>query len=248
MRRPSLLFAAAIAALALTGCRPSEADLVRGTVEEFTAALSHGNGALACEQLGEAGMSELLLTALRAGVSGSGLEAAHVDRCAVIADRLAAREPSRLAEVSESRITRTILEGDTATVETAAGAYELEETQGRWRLTRFEPVATVLAGHPVPEEPVSVVIARPELSEPALGRTSAGRTRSDSVELSATFEPSDAEVRIEPSSGTVVRRLETGDGRLTAELGLRRGRNEVVLVASAPGRADKEVAVRITRD
>ena len=236
-----------LSALLLTGCGESEGDRVRRTVDEFTGALARGDGAAACELLAEAGVSELMLAAVRADVAATGLEDPTVDRCAVMAERLAA-EATGLVALRQVPVTRTLLEGDVATVETDAGPYELEEVEGHWRLARFEPVAAVLAGDAAPVRPVGLTIARPELSEPALGPALAGRTRKETVELTATLEPEDARIRLEPSPGTRVRRREVRDGRLRAELELRLGRNEVLLTASAPGRTDTELAVRITRE
>ena len=247
MRRPRWLVATALTALLVTGCGQSEGGQVRQTVDEFTAALARGDGAAACERLAEAGVSELLLVAVRADVATTGLEEPRVDRCALIAERLAA-DATGLAELREAATARTLVEGDLATVETDAGAYELEEVEGRWRLTRFDPVSAVLAGGAAPVRPVGLTIARPELSEPALGPALAGRTRKETVELTATFEPDDARIRIEPSPGTRVRRFEADDGRVRAELDLRRGLNQILLSASAPGRSDTEIAIRITRE
>lgn len=238
-----------LSALLLTGCAESESEgeRVRRTVDEFTAALARGDGAAACERLAEAGVSELLLAAVRADVPGTALEDPTVDRCAVIAERLTSGATG-LAALRQVPFNRTLLEGDAATVETDAGSYELEEVGDRWLLARFEPVSAVLAGGDAPVRPVGLTVARPELSEPALGATLAGRTRKETVELTATVEPEHARVRIEPAPGTRVRGLEVRDGRLRAELDLRLGPNEVLLSASAPGRADTELAVRITRE
>ena len=247
MRRPSSLMLLALAALVLSGCGDSDGGQVRRTADQFTAALVRGDGTAACERLAEAGVSELLLIALRAEVPATALDEPAVDHCAVIAERLAA-DANGLADLQDVPVTRTLLEGDVATVETHAGSYELEEINGRWRLTRFDPVATVLAGRPAPVRPVSVTIARPQLADPALGSALAGTTRKKTVELTASMEPKDARVQIAPSTGTRVRRLEARDGRVRAELELQRGRNEVLLSASTPGRASTELAVRITRE
>lgn len=247
MRRLRALVVVALASVLVTGCRESEGERVRRTVEDFTAALAGGDGAAACEQLAEAGVSELLLAALRAGVPATALDAPTVDHCAVIAGRLG-EDAAGLADLRRVPVTRTLLEGDIATVETDAGSYELEELDGRWRLTRFDPLAAALAGEAAPVRPVSVTIARPKLAEPALGRALAGRTREDTVEITATLDPKDARVRIDASAGARVRHSEARDGRLRAELELRRGRNEIRLSASAPGRTDTELAIRITRE
>lgn len=247
MKRRSRLATLALAVLALAGCRESDAELARRTVDEFTAALVRGEGTAACDRLAEAGVSELLLVALQADLRETRLGATTVDRCAVIARELAEDAPE-LSRIRDARVSRTLLEGDVATVETDAGAYELEEVHGRWRVTRFEPVAAVLAGLPAPVRPVSLTIARPELSEPALGKALAGHTRDETVELTGTFTPADARVTIEHAPGTRVHSAEVGDGRLRVELRLRRGHNQIRLLASAPGRADTELAVRLTRE
>lgn len=247
MTRPSRLVVLALTALVLAGCRDGEGERVRRTVEDFNAALVRGDGLAACDQLAEAGVSELLLTALEAGLRPPDIDAPAVDRCAAIAGQLAADASGR-SELRHLPINRTLLEGDRATVETDAGAYELEEVRGHWRLTRFEPAAAVLAGRPVPVLPVTLTVGRPELPEPALGKALAGRTRKETVELTATFAPPDARVEVDAAPGTRVKSLQARDGRLKAELELRRGRNEVLLSASAPGRADTELAVRLTRE
>ena len=246
MRRPSRLPALVLLVLALVGCRESEGERARRTVESFIAALVRGDGSAACAHLGEAGVSELLLTALQADLDPIGLDAATVDRCALITRELAAEAPelSRLRDVG---VNRTLLEGDLATVETDAGAYELEESQGEWRLTSFAPVAAILSGRPAPLRPVSLAIARPELSEPALGPSVAGSTRDASLELTGTVAPANARVEVQSTSGTRVRSVDVRDGRFRLELELRRGSNEVVLAASAPGHADTALAVRLTR-
>lgn len=247
MKRRNRLAALALSALVLAGCRESEGELARRTVDEFTAALVRGDGTAACDRLAEAGVSELLLAALQADLRTTGLDAPTVDRCAVIARDLAEDAPE-LSRLRRAHITRTLLEGDVATVDTDAGAYELEEVRGRWRLTRFEPVAAVLAGRAAPVKPVFLTIVRPELPEPALGKALAGRTRDETVELTGTFAPADAGVTIDAAPGTRVRSSEVRDGRLRVEIELRRGHNEILLVASAPGRADTELAVRLTRE
>ena len=247
MKPRSRLAAVALTALAFAGCRESEGEVARRTVDEFTAALVRGDGTSACARLAEAGVSELLFTALEADSRTTRLNATAGDHCAVIARELA-EGATGLSDVRYARVTRTLLEGDVATVETDAGPYELEEVRGRWRLTRFAPVAAVLAGRASPVSPVSLTIARPDLSEPALGNALAGHTRKDDVELTGTFAPADARVAIEPSPGTRVRKAEARDGRLRVELGLRRGDNDIRIVASAPGHTDTELAVRLTRE
>ncbi|MDP8909346.1 MAG: hypothetical protein M3N47_09585, partial [Chloroflexota bacterium] len=98
-----------LTALLLTSCGESEGGQVRRTVDEFTAALARGDGAAACERLAEAGVSELLLAAVRAYVPATGLEEPTVDRCAVIAERLA-EDATGLAELRQVPTTRTLLE------------------------------------------------------------------------------------------------------------------------------------------
>ncbi len=162
--------------------------------------------------------------------------------CSGMYGRVAARVPGM------SAVTRVLLEGDRATVETRAGAYEVEERDGRWQVARLEPVVRVLAGGPADEHPVGMTVVRPRLAEPALGPALAGRTDKASIELTGTLEPEDARLEAEPSPGTRVRRVEARDGRFRVELDLRPGRNEVLLRARAPGRAPTELAVRLTRE
>ena len=236
-----------VIALLAGGCRDNEGERAERAVRELVGALERGDGRAACDRLSEAGISELLLAGIREGVPASGLEAPTADRCALVARRLA--EGARgLGELRRAATTRVLLEGDRATVETRAGAYEVEERDGRWHVARLEPVVRVLTGGPADEHPVGITVVRPKLAEPALGPALAGRTDKASIELTGTLEPEDARLQIEPSPGTEVRRVEARDGRFRVELELQRGHNEVLLGARAPGRAPTELAVRLTRE
>ena len=247
-RRSALVTVVAAALTAGCGDRPSEGERAVQEVREFVGALERADGRAACERLAEAGVSELLLVALRGDVSTAGLEQPRDDRCAVIARRLA-EGTSGLDELRRAPVTRTLIEGDRATVETEAGPYEAEEGRdGRWRVARFEPVARALAGRPASERPVGLVLVRPKLREPALGPAVAGRVKQASIELTGTLEPQDARLEATPSPGTRVGRVEARDGRFRVKLDLRRGPNEVLLTARAPGRAPTELAVRPTRE
>ena len=242
-----LLPALLVAALLAGGCRDGEGDRAARAVRDFVGALERADGRAACDRLTEAGVSELLLTGIRGGVEASGLEDPRADRCAIVAQRLA-QDARGLDELRRAPRTRTLLEGDRATVQTRAGAVEVEERDGRWQVARFEPVVRVLTGGPAGEQPVGLAVVRPRLSEPALGPALAGRTDRRWIELTGTLEPHDAQVAVEPSRGTRVRRVEARDGRFRVELELRRGHNEVLLRARAPRRAPTEVAVRLTRE
>ena len=248
MGRRSGLVALALAALLAGGCRESEGKRAVQAVRGFVGALERADGHAACERLAEAGVSELLLAALRTGVPASGLEAPRADRCAIVARRLV-DDAAGLGELRRSPVTRTLLEGDRATVETRAGAYEVEEERdGRWRVARFEPVVRVLTSGWASERPVGLAVVRPRLREPALGPALAGRTDEASIEVSGTLEPDDARLGVTASPGTRLVRVEARDGRFRVKLELRRGRNDVLLIARAPGRAATELAVRLTRE
>ena len=243
MRRSPLLFVL-VAALALGGCRDADEELAVGAVREFVGALERGDGRSACARLSEAGMSELLLTAVRARTLVA-LEDTGADRCAAVASGLARRAVG-LAALRRSPVSAVRVEGDRATVETRAGAYEAEERDGRWLVGAFEPVAEALAGVPPPGEPVHLSVVRPRLTEPALGPVAAGRADDGVAELTGTLEPADAVLEARASGGTRVERVEARDGRFRVRLRLRRGHNDVVLTARAAGRAPIERIVRLT--
>jgi hypothetical protein len=244
----ALALSLSLSALLAAGCGETDGERAVRAVREFVGALERADGRPACERLAEAGVSELLLAALRTGIPASGLESPGADRCAIVARRLA-EGASGLAELRRSPVTRTLVEGDRATVETRTGAYELEEGRdGHWRVARFEPVVRVLTGGSASERPVGLAVVRPRLREPALGPALAGRTDEESIELTGTLEPEGARLGVEPSPGTRAARVDASDGRFRVRLRLRPGRNEVVLVARAPGRATNELAVRLTRE
>ena len=246
LRRLTLLAFLALAAMG-SGCQPSDSSRAVDTVRDFITALQRADGRAACEQLAEAGISELLLAGVRSEVRPSGLGEPAADRCAIVAESLAG-SAAGLGELRDSPVSRTLVEGDRATIETRAGAYEAEEVDGRWLLTRFDPVAEVLAGGSPPDHPVHLSVVRPRLREPALGATLAGRTDEESIELTGTLDPPDATLSIGEATGAEVERVEVRDGRFRVELGLSRGLNEVLLVAEAPSRSTTELAIDIERE
>ena len=241
----SLVVALALGALGATACEDADDELAVDAVRGFVGALERGDGRAACERLSEAGVSELLLTALRAGTRADGLDPPSADRCAVIASRLGDGAEG-LAELRRSPVSAVRVEGDRATVETRAGAYEAQERDGRWLVGALEPVARATTGSQAPGEPVHLSVVRPKLTEPALGPAVAGRTDDDVVELSGTLDPADATLTVRPSGGTRVTRVEARDGRFGVALELTRGRNEIVLAAAASGRERTERAIRLT--
>ena len=243
MRRRAAALATLVAVVG-AGCGEAGGERATEAVRGFVAALERGDGRAACDRLTERGIAELLLAAVRAGTRGEGLDAPAADRCALVAARLAARS-DRLAGLRRSPVGVVRIEGDRATVETRAGAYELEERSGRWRLSRFAPVARVLTGEPAVGEPVHVAVVRPKLREPALGATLAGRADDEVAELSGTLDPADAGLKVQPSGATGVTSVEARDGRFRVRLELVRGHNLVVLTAHAPGRRRTELAVRL---
>lgn len=248
MRRPDALLVAALAALALGGCRGDDGERAIAAVHEFVGALQRGDGAAACDRLAEAGVSELLLAAVRARVDPSGLAAADAQRCAIVARRLASGAERRLSQARGSPVTGVVLEGDRATVRTDAGAYEAREVRGRWLLTRFEPVVAAVTARSPQRRPVHLTVVRPRLEEPALGATLAGRTSDATVEISGSLEPADASLRVVRSSGARVESVESRDGRFRIRAALSRGPNRLLLRADAPDRDPVEVAVELTRD
>lgn len=247
MRRSAALLASAVGlATAAAGCRERDTEEATAAVRGFVAALERGDGRAACERLAEPGVADLFVTAIRAETSGDGLEAPDADRCALVAERLAANASAPLAELRSAPVTAVRLEGDRATVETRAGSYELEERDGRWLVSGLEPVTRVLADGTVPREPVHLTLVRPRNREPAPGPAVAVRADDDVAEISGTLVPGDATLEARPSGATRVTKLEHGDGRFRVELALQRGVNEVVLSATAPGRERIERLVRLT--
>lgn len=246
MRRPSGLLMIALAAASIGGCREAESKRAVAVVEGFVAALERGDGAAACDRLAEGGVSELLLAAVRARVDAAGLDAPDAERCAIIASRLADDAADRLARLRRSPVTGTLLEGERVVVRTEAGAYEAREVEGRWRVTRLEPVVTAVTGSPQ-RRPVHLTIVRPKLEEPALGRSLAGRTDNAAIEISGSLEPADASLRVVRSSGARVRRVESRGGRFRIVAALQHGPNKLLLRADAPARDPFEVAVELRR-
>jgi hypothetical protein len=247
MRRRSLALALAVLNVLLSGCRDPDTERAVDAVRGLTGALEREDGRAACEHLSEAGVSELLLAAVRVGIPPSGLEEPEADRCAIVASRLAAGE-SDFARLRDSPVSATLLEGDRATVQTHAGSYEVEEVDGHWRVARLDPVVRLLTGGSHAERPVHLTVVRPRLSEPVLGPVVAGRSHDESIEIHGTLDPPDATLRAEASPGTGVSAVEAGDGRYRVVLDLGPGRNEALLVAEAPGRATTELVLRVERD
>lgn len=247
MRRPRRLLLVALAAVAIGGCQDDDAGLATIAVQEFVGALERGDGRSACDRLAEAGVSELLLAAVRARVDPAGLDAPGAERCAIVARRLATGAETRLAELRRSLVTGVLLDGERATVRTTAGAYEAAEVDGRWRVTRLEPVVAAIITGPPTRPPVHLTVVRPKLEQPALGASLAGRTDDSAVEISGSLEPADASVQVIGSSGARVRSVESRDGRFRIRVSTRRGRNRLLLRAGAPNRDSIELSVELTR-
>ena len=247
MKRPRSLIIIAVAAFLIGGCRDDDGTQAADAVHEFLGALERADGAAACHRLAEAGVSELLLGAVRANVDAEGLDAPGAEHCAIVAARLANGAQDRVARLRVSPVTDVAVEGDTAAVRTNAGAYEAREVDGRWRLARLDPVIAVLTGGAPTRRPVHLTIVRPRLEEPALGAAVAGRTDDAQVEISGSLEPGDASVRVVRASGARVRSVESRDGRFRIRVALQRGTNRLLLEASAPDREPIELAVNLTR-
>lgn len=248
MRRPSRLLLIVLAAVSIGGCRDADRERAADAVKQFVGALERGDGQAACDRLAEAGVSELLLAAVRARVEPSGLDAPDAERCAIVASRLADDAGGGgLARLRRSAVTDTTIEGDLAVVRTHAGAYEVEEVDGRWRLARLDPVVEVLTPGSPKRRPVHLTVVRPKLEEPALGPALAGRTDDGVVEITGSLEPADASLRVEASSGARVRRSEARDGRFRIRAALRTGRNRLLLRADAPNRDPIEISIELTR-
>ena len=75
MRHRRSLIIIALAAVAIGGCRDEDSTRAVDAVHEFLSALERADGASACHRLAEAGVSELLLAAVRADVDAEGLDA-----------------------------------------------------------------------------------------------------------------------------------------------------------------------------
>ena len=247
MRRHRGLIIIAVAAVSIGGCRDADSTRAVDAVHEFVSALERTDGAAACHRLAEAGISELLLAAVRANVEAEGLDAPGADRCAIVAARLANGVRDRLAALRRSRVTGVTVEGDTAAVRTDAGAYEAREVDGRWRVARLDPVIAVLTGGAPQRRPVHLTIVRPELDEAALGASLAGRSDDAEIEISGSLEPGDASVRVVSALGARVRSVESRDGRFRIRVTLQRGTNRLLLKVSAAEREPIELAVKLTR-
>ena len=90
-RRSALLCAVALAGM-LAGCRPSQSERATAAVHGFLDAVARGDGAAACDRLGEGGLSEVLLLALEEGVPVEADAARAPDTCARIVERLPGKE------------------------------------------------------------------------------------------------------------------------------------------------------------
>lgn len=248
MRRSAAALAIT-ASLALAGCgAPTDGERAGEAVRSVLQALQARDGAAACDHLTQRGISELLAAAVRAGTSAPGLGDPRTDACAVVADATSRTATAGLSTLATAPVTRIVLEGDSAAIETHAGAYEAKEIDGRWRVERLGPVVDVLAGDPPPSRPAHLTIVRPKLSEPAVGRVLAGRTTDSTVELTGRMAPAEAQLDVDTTKGTTAEVVEARDGRFAVKLALRPGGNHVLLTLTAPGRQRSELAVRILRD
>lgn len=246
MRRPSSLLLIVLVAATIGGCREDDSDRAVSAVREFVGALERGDGRAACDRLAEAGVSELLLAAVRARIDPSGLDKPGAQRCAIVARRLADDATDLLSQLRRSPVTSTTIEGDLAVVRTHAGAYEAQEVDGRWRLARLDPVvAAVTPGAPA-RRPVHLTVVRPKLEQPALGAALAGPADDATVEVSGSLEPAGASLRAVGSSGARVERVEARDGRFRVSAVLQPGRNGLLLHADAPGRDPTDVSIELT--
>ncbi|HEV2061046.1 MAG TPA: hypothetical protein VGR11_16970 [Solirubrobacteraceae bacterium] len=247
MRRCSRVLLVVLAGVMIGGCRDQDSEHAVETVKEFVGALERGDGRAACDRLAEAGVSELLLAAVRARVDPSGLDAPDAERCAIVARRLGDEADGRLSRLRDSAVTSTTVEGDLAVVRTHEGAYEVREVDGRWRLARLDPVVEALTPGAPKRRPVHLTVVRPKLEEPALGAALAGRVDDTIVEISGTLEPPDASLRVDASSGARVQRVEARDARFRIRAALRPGPNRLLLEADAPNRDPTELSIELTR-
>lgn len=247
MRRPRGLLMITLAVAAVGGCRATDSERAVVAVEEFVGALARGDGGSACDRLAEAGVSELLLAAVRARIDPSGLGAPGAKRCAIVAGRLANDAEGDLGDLRRSPVTGVLLEGDRAFVRTDAGAYEAREVDGRWAVTRFDPVVAVLTGESPKRPPVDLTVVRPKLEEPALGASLAGRTDDAMVEISGSLQPADASLRVVRSSRARVESVESRDGRFRIRAALQPGRNRLLLRAEARNHDPIELPIEVTR-
>ncbi|MFP5362913.1 MAG: hypothetical protein ACLGI5_09305 [Thermoleophilia bacterium] len=248
MRRPRAILLLALAAAAIGGCRDEDGDRARAAVEDLLAALERGDGAAACSGLSEAGVSELLLAALRVEVDAAGLDAADAPRCALVASRLADGAGRRLSRLRNAAVTDTVLEGDRAVVRTAAGAYEAREVEGRWRVARLDPVAAAVTTGLPRRPPVHMTVVHPKLEQPALGASLAGRTDEATIEISGSLDPDGASLRVLHASRARVRSAQAQDGRFRIRLSLQRGSNRLTLRAEAANREPTELSIDVTRE
>lgn len=247
MRLPRALLIIVLAVPSIGGCQDDDSKRAIAAVGDFVGALAAGDEALACNRLAEAGVSELLLAAVRGRVDPSGLDAPGAKRCEIVAQRLSDGAESRLSELRRSPVTGVVLEGDRASVRTEEGAYEAEEVDGRWRLTRFDPVVAVLTPGSARRRPVHLTVVRPKLEEPSLGTSLSGRTEDATVDINGSIEPPDASLKVVRASGARVKSVQSRDARFRIRVALQRGRNRILMRADAPRRDPIELAVELSR-
>jgi hypothetical protein len=242
-RREAVLGLVLLCVLAAAGCRPAQSDRAVEATRAFLGGLARADGPAVCERLTEAGVSELLLLALEHRVPFAPADAPAPDTCARIAERLPV---DGVASMLRSPVSRVVLHGDKATVETEAGSYEAEERDGRWRVSRFDPVAQALRGTVAPA-PVALTVVRPDLERPSLGPSVAGETTDAELELTGTLAPATARLDVSSRAGGAVEEVAARDGRFSVRVPLRPGENLFVLTATAPGRDPSEIGVLIRR-
>lgn len=247
MRRPRAILSIALVAVLIGACGNEDSERARASVEDLLAALERGDGGSACDSLSEAGISELLLAAVHAKVDPSGLEAAGARRCALIASRLANGAERRLTQLRESPVTATLLEGDRGVVLTEAGAYESREIEGRWHVTRLDPVLAAFTTGLPKQPPVHMTVIRPKLEQPALGASLAGRTDEATIEISGSLEPAGASLRVVRSADARVEDVEAQDGRFRIRVRLKPGSNRLLLRADARDREPIELSLELIR-
>jgi hypothetical protein len=236
----------AACALAAAGCTERDAAGAETAVRDFLAAVERGDGERACRRLTEAGVAELLLAARQGRSAAPPSEPGPRPACAHVVEGVPA-ERRRLGALRRAPVERSIVEGDRATVETAAGSYELEEVRGSWRVSRFAPAARVLRGDDRRERPVLLRTVRPAFTDPALGESAATETDDEELEIHGAVEPPDARVGARLLRGGTLERITAGDGRWRLRLRPARGDNAVALTARAPGRSDATLVLRVRR-
>lgn len=247
-RRPELrVLAAAALALGAAGCAPSEPQRATDAVHDLLEALARDDGAAACERLTHTGTSELLLTALEHDVRVPADIAERRAPCATIAARIPG-VAGAARRLRGARVTRVIEHGEAATVHTTAGTFEAHERDGRWRVARFDALATALRrGGPQAADRVSLTVTHPAFDRPALGSTRALETTRGSVEIIGTLEPPGARIAARRLTGGRIEHASAADGRFRLVVDLRHGSNVLRVRATAPGRDPATVVLRLRR-